>query len=177
MKVLITGTSGTGKSTVGAELKERGFDVIETDQDVFNHLSIAYWVSRVTGEGANMPWPPPENWHNENDWMWRVDVLNQRLESSNNSIVFACGDSRNKEEAYPLFDKVIVLNTGDDVLRERIQARADNYFGKSDAEFAWIVDQNKTIVNEVSQVGGITINANQSLNKVVDDILNEVHSV
>jgi broad-specificity NMP kinase len=123
MKILITGTSGTGKSAVGAELKKRGFDVIDTDQDVFNDLSIAYWVSKTTGEGVHMPWPPPEDWHNENDWVWRVNILNQRLDSNNNSIVFACGDSRNKKEAYSLFDKILVLDTEDDVLRERIQAR------------------------------------------------------
>jgi hypothetical protein len=53
----------------------------------------------------------------------------------------------------------------------------DNYFGKSSSEFAWIVDQNKIIVNDVSEAGGIIINAGQPLDKVVDDILNEVHSV
>jgi hypothetical protein len=137
MKVLVTGTSGSGKSTIGKELKKRGFDVIEADQDVFNDLSIAYWKNKVTGEGVNMPWPPPKNWHNENDWVWRVDVLKQRLDSSDNSIVFACGDSRNKQEAYSLFDKIFVLNVSDDMLHERIQSRADNYFGKTDEEFAW----------------------------------------
>ena len=171
MKILITGTSGSGKSAVGKELKKRGFDVIDTDQDVFTDLSIAYWISKKTGKGVDMPWPPPKNWHNENDWIWRTEVLKQRLDSSNSPIVFAYGDSRNKHEAYSLFDKVFVLSTNDYVLRRRIQSRTDNYFGKSDAEFAWVLDQNRIIAEEVSQAGGALVDASQSIDKVVEELL------
>ena len=118
-----------------------------------------------------MPWPPPENWHNENDWIWRVDVLGERLNASESPTVFACGDSRNKEDSYKLFDKIFVLSAGKDALRERVQTRSDNYFGKSDTEFSWIVDQNKTIADEVSQAGGVVVDANQPLNEVVEVIL------
>jgi dephospho-CoA kinase len=174
MKILITGTSGSGKSAVGGELQKRGFDVVDTDQDVFNNLSIAYWANKITGKGVDMPWPPPKNWHNENDWVWRIDVLSQRLGSGGNLTVFACGDSRNKEDTYSLFDKIFVLSAKDDILRERVQSRIDNYFGKNDEELTWIIDQNKTIVEEVSNSGGIVVDANQPLDRVVDDILDRL---
>lgn len=175
MKVLLTGTSGSGKSAVGSELKKRGFDVVNTDQDVFSGLSIAYWRSRATGQGIDMPWPPPKNWHNENDWIWRINVLRQRLDSSDKPMVFACGDSRNKQDAYSLFDKIFVLTASNAVLRKRIQSRTDNYFGKTDEEFNWIVNQNKVIVDEVSKADGIIIDASMPLNQVVDEILVRLH--
>jgi gluconate kinase len=171
MNVLVTGTSGSGKSAVGKILKERGFDVIEIDTDTFKGLSIAYWRDKSTGQGVNMPWPPPENWHTENDWVWRVNVLSDRLNFVSDSITFACGDSRNKSEAYSLFDKIFVLKVNDDTLGARIQSRNDNYFGKAPSEFKWITEQNKTIANEVRKAGGIVIDANNSINKVVDSIL------
>lgn len=171
MKVLIVGTSGSGKSAAGKELKARGFDVVETDSDIHNGLSIAYWKNRTTGQGVDMPWPPTKYWHEENDWVWRVDVLGHRLLSSSKKHVFACGDARNKQEAFKLFDKIILLKTDDNTLHKRILSRQDNYFGKAEHELAWILSQNQTITKEVEEAGGEMINSTQPLSKVVDDIL------
>lgn len=173
MKILITGTSGSGKSTVGRELKRLGFDVIETDQDTFAGLSIAYWMSKTSGEGVHMPWPPSEGWHNANDWVWRIDILAQRLAAGTGGVVLACGDARNKQEAFSLFDKVFVLTASDRLLRERILARQDNYFGKSEAEFAWVVNQNRLIVDEVLQSGSTPLDANRPPSEIIQDILAE----
>jgi broad-specificity NMP kinase len=171
MRVLIVGTSGSGKSAVCKELKARGYDAIETDTDIFNALSIAYFRDKQSGEGVHMPWPPPKNWHDENDWVWRVDILDQRLQASDKSHVFACGDSRNKNETFKLFDKIFLLKADDKTLRQRILTRGDNYFGKAEDEFAWIIEQNNSLPQEVEAAGGIMIDATQPLIKVVDDIL------
>jgi adenylate kinase family enzyme len=176
MKVLITGTSGSGKSTVGKKLKTRGFDVIETDTEVFDGLSIAYWKNKDTGKGIDMPWPPPKNWHHENDWVWRVDVLSPRLQSSGKNLVFACGDSRNKQDAFKLFDKIILLKTDDETLRQRISSRKDNYFGKTEHELRWILSQNQIIIKEMKEAGAVFVDATQTLDKVVSDILRLVRN-
>jgi broad-specificity NMP kinase len=171
MKVLITGTSGSGKSAVCKELKARGYDAIETDTDIFNDLSIAYFRNKQTGEGIHRPWPSPKNWHDENDWVWRVDVLGQRLRASGKSHVFACGDARNKHEAFKLFDKIILLKTDDETLKQRLMTREDNYFGKAKDELAWIIQQNRTLLEEIEAARGAIVDATQPLDRVVDDIL------
>lgn len=134
-------------------------------------MSIAYWVNRATGEGLDAPWPLPAHWSDTHDWIWRIDVLARRLASSAGGTVFACGDSRNKAEAYRLFDRVFMLHTGDDVLRRRIQGRTGNDFGKSDSEFAWVVRQNRMIREEARQARATISDASRPLTDVVNDIL------
>ena len=174
MNILITGTSGSGKSTIGRALKDLGYGFIEADVDTYHGKSIAYWTSKKTKKGRNMPWPPPENWHNENNWTWRVDVLQQKINEKPKENIFVCGDSRNKTEALHLFDKIFVLSVDDDTLRHRLETRTDNYFGKSADQLAWVLEENKTIVVEMTKFGAIPINTNKPVGQAVDEILSKL---
>lgn len=174
MNVLITGTSGSGKSAVGQVFRERGFHVIDADHDAFQGMRFAYFKNKASGKPIQKPNPTPKHWSFENDWVWRVQLIQRRLAAGGNQTNFVVGDSRNKEEAYRLFDTIFVLSTDDDTLRQRIHSRQDNHFGKDPEEFAWIMEQNKRIATEVSQAGGVVIDAAKPLNEVVEEILNQV---
>ena len=65
-RVLITGMSGTGKSTVIAELAARGYRAVDTDYDGYSHLVDAA-PGEVTGPG------------NGKDWVWREERIEELL--------------------------------------------------------------------------------------------------
>jgi len=174
MKILITGTSGSGKSTVGRELIKRGYSAIETDIETYNGTSIACWRNKVTGEWVDMPWPPPQNWFKENDWTWRTSLLLEKLHALPGTLCFACGDARNKDELYPLIDRVFFLQADDETLHHRIQTRSDNYFGKSPSQFKWVTQQNQSIEDEAAKAKGIIIDSSQPIDKIADQILNQL---
>lgn len=176
MNILIIGPSGTGKSTIGKLLKERGYNLIEADTDTYQGKSIAYFINKKTGEGVNMPWPRPKDWGQENDWVWRVDVLQKQLQALTDNVNFVCGEAHNKREAYHLFDRIFVLSTDDKTLRKRVLSRKDNYFGKKTDQLEWIVEQNKQIVNEAKYAKGTLIDATKPTDKVVDTIINLMRS-
>jgi hypothetical protein len=63
-RVLMTGISGTGKSTLFCELAERGYKAIDADSNEWSK-----WVE-VSGPGiAGTPVKPDQ------DWVWRETVL------------------------------------------------------------------------------------------------------
>jgi len=166
VKILITGTSGTGKSTVAAVLREQGFDAIETDYD----QRIAYWENKSSGHPEVMPSPYPQDWYSTHDWKWDVGVLRDVLAMSPR-ITFVCDDSLNKAEAFTLFDRLVVLKVDDDTLTARLQSRTNNPFGKSRDELQWVLDQSAAIVQELALAGATVINASRPIDQVVDDIL------
>jgi len=104
--------SGTGKSSVLAELALRGHPVIDADTD-------GYLV-----------------WSGD-DWMLDLDSLRTRLEQP--GAVFVAATAENQEELYPHFAAVVLLSAPRDVLVDRVLTRTTNDFGKGHGELAKIL--------------------------------------
>ena len=174
MNVLIIGPSGSGKSTIGRLLRKRGYNFVEADTDKYKGKSIAYFRNKDTGEGVNMPWPRPEHWQEENDWVWRTALIKSQLADWKDQTNFVCGEAHNKHEAFPLFDKIFALSTDEDTLKQRVEARKDNYFGKTDEQFAWIVSENKRLKAEAKRANAVIIDASKSPEEITAIILKEL---
>jgi dephospho-CoA kinase len=107
--VLVTGMSGTGKSTVLAELGRRGHSVVDTD----------------AGEWIDETGPEP---------LWREDRIGALLDQRGDRATFVAGTVANQGRFYPRFDAVVLLSAPADVILDRLATRVTNDFGKSDAE-------------------------------------------
>jgi dephospho-CoA kinase len=107
--VLVTGMSGTGKSTVLAELARRGHRVVDTD--------VGGWIDESG--------PEP---------LWREERIAALLDEDSDGALFVAGCVANQGRFYPRFDAVVLLSAPADVILDRVAARATNDFGKSDAE-------------------------------------------
>ena len=115
-RVLVTGMSGTGKSTALAELAKRGFQVVETDL------------------------PPWSAWSDEDGgYVWREDLITQLLDRDEGPTLYVAGTVSNQGRFYPRFDAVVLLSAPADVLMRRIESRTTNDYGKSAEERALVV--------------------------------------
>ncbi|MHB8246252.1 MAG: hypothetical protein ACYDGN_13040 [Acidimicrobiales bacterium] len=134
---------------------------VEADVDVYRGLSIAFYRSRLSGAGVDVPTVLPEGWHKEHDWVWRVNLLGQLLDSYPGRLTTVSGDARNRHDALWLFDKVFVLYAAEGTLRERIAHRQGNRFGQDPVEFAWIARENERAPQEAEKMGAFLIDTTE----------------
>jgi dephospho-CoA kinase len=106
--VLVTGMSGTGKSSALAELARRGHRVVDTDY--------GDWIEE------------------DSERLWREDRIDALLSEHDAGLLFVSGCVSNQGKFYPRFDAVILLSAPADVIVERVRTRDTNDYGKSDAE-------------------------------------------
>lgn len=165
MRCLVTGQAGSGKSSVAAELRRRGFAAFDTDA-----------MPEVTGfdyADTGLPVGPGEIQHPIDfarfSWNWRLEPLLELLGADED--VFICAITSNTVELAHLFDRVFVLVPDRATLARRLQARTNNSFGKDPAEAEPVLAHNDVIAEEWRARGGIPIDANRPLAEVVDEIV------
>jgi len=110
-KVLVTGMSGTGKSTVLDELSQRGFGVVDTDEPgwtVWDELDDGY--------------------------LWREDRIDELLLVGQGPTLYVSGTVSNQGRFYSRFDAVVLLSAPAEVLLSRIDSRTSNPYGKTSEE-------------------------------------------
>jgi shikimate kinase len=100
-RILLTGMSGAGKSTVLAQLRRRGHVTVDTDYD-----------------GWTLP-----------DGTWDEVRVAGLLEAHTDLVV--SGTVENQGRFYDRFDHVVLLHAPLDVLLERTARRTDNPYGKT----------------------------------------------
>ena len=111
----MTGMSGSGKSTVLAELACKGHRVVDTD-----HGGWAEEVPLADGSG----------WEQR----WREDRISTLLAQGGEGPLFVSGCASNQGTFYDRFDAVVLLTASRDVLIERLETRTTNRFGKDPAD-------------------------------------------
>jgi dephospho-CoA kinase len=114
VRVLVTGMSGTGKSSALAGLAQRGFRVVDTDEDGFTVWS---------GE----------------EWLWDEARIAGLLDGAGAETLFVSGCVRNQGRFYDRFDAIVLLSAPAAVLLERIAGRTGNPYGKNADERAEIL--------------------------------------
>jgi shikimate kinase len=114
VKVLVTGMSGTGKSSALAGLAALGHRTVDTDTDRWSH-----WVG--------------------GDWVWREDAMTELLTGHREGALFVSGCKTNQGRFYPLFDHVVLLSAPADVLMARVTARTTNPYGRRPEQRAEIL--------------------------------------
>ncbi len=114
--MLLTGMSGSGKSTALAELARRGHRVVDTDDPG--------WIVEVqTGDG-----PEPA---------WDLDRVGALLDDHHAGWLFVAGCVANQRELYGRFDAVVLLSAPVEIVLARVVDR-DNPFGSAAADRAKI---------------------------------------
>jgi shikimate kinase len=130
-RILITGMSGTGKTSAIEELSRRGMNAIDTDSDEWCEWVLA---PSLEPEGGNEP-----------DWVWREEKVRRLLAEPRDTPLFLGGCKSNQGAFYDLIDYVVLLSAPLEVMLERIARRTNNPYGKSEEERGRIVQHVRSV--------------------------------
>lgn len=166
---LITGLPGSGKSTVCAELKARGYKAYDGDED---HL--AKWYNNKTGQPVDRK---DENRTPEFAQTHSRDIKRATLEDliakAQNESIFLCADPENEDELSSVFSKIFALILDDEARNQRLMTRTNNTWGKLPYERAYSEAYGKKWEVLRLQLSYTSIDAIQPTKVIVDQILKE----
>ena len=148
-RVLVTGMSGTGKSSVVRELVARGFKAVDTD------------------DGWSEPLPDGRQ-------RWREDAVQALLATEDADVLFVAGCEENQAQFHAQFDHIILLSAPLEVLAGRLATRTSNPYGKAPEDLRRIVDDIQTVEPLLRRVADHEVQTTIPLNEVVRTILHLV---
>ncbi len=167
-KFFITGISGSGKSSILKELKLKGFSTIDID-DI---EGLCTWVNNNTLKIEKWKHGMTDEWYNNHKYICDKEKLVNLMNKHNGVVVVACLPS-NRRELLALFDKVFILQCAEDTFIKRIKERTNNDFGKHVLEQENLLSWYKNFETDMLARGAISINTDQSLMTVVNDIISK----
>lgn len=157
-RVLLTGMSGTGKSTVIEELAARGYKAVDTDYDGYSHL-VDVPEDELTGLDPGQ------------DWVWREDRIQELLSTEDAELLFVSGTSPNQGAFYPRFDHIVLLTAPADVMVERLTSRTNNPYGKRPEEIERALLLKDEIEPLLRRGASHEIDTSAPLDQVVTEVL------
>lgn len=144
-RLLLTGLSGVGKTTVLTELGCRGHRVVETDLDG--------WTADVAGPGE------------EPDHRWDEERMSALLATTADAVVAGC--VTNQGRFADRFDAVVLLSAPVEVMLARIAGRSGNPYGKDPVERDRILAQVHTVEPRLRGSATVEVRTDRPLAEVV----------
>jgi broad-specificity NMP kinase len=169
MKNLITGISGTGKTTVLFELQKHGYAVIDLDT-----TGICRWKNKETQEFTEYGETGRDyEWLTQHGWYCDIDKLKQLLFSTREEKdVFVAGIAENIEELVTEFDKVFIFTAPDSIVKERLDARTNNHFAKKEEEQNFVLEHSKELLKKIKDF--MEVDASRSPSEIAESLLNSL---
>ena len=170
--IYITGNSGAGKSSIRKELQRRGYEAHDTDDD-----GITAWVHKATNKLVERPENESartKEWYDQHEWKMSRQKVEEFAASAKDKLIFLCGSPSNADDMLDLYDKVVCLVVDKDTLKNRIASRTDHDFGKAPDELESILGWHDAFQDRYKDQGAVMIDATQSLEAVVNEILSRV---
>jgi dephospho-CoA kinase len=145
MRVLVTGMSGTGKSSALVELERRGYRVVDSDSPEWSE------------------WAPGTD-----EWLWREDRMAELLAEDGEPALFVSGCMSNQVKFYDRFDAIVLLSAPAEVILDRVDRRTTNDYGKTARERDLIITHLETVEPLLRATATHEVDASRPLAEVVD---------
>lgn len=147
VRVLLTGMSGAGKSTVLAELARRGHRVVDTDDP-----------------GWSEELPAPEGGVEQ---LWVEPRVAALLAAHDDVVVSGCARNQGRFA----FDVVVLLSAPAEVLLSRLATRTTNPFGRSEADRARVLADLEAVEPLLRASATEEVRTDRPLLQVVADVV------
>ena len=157
LRVLLTGMSGTGKSTLIQRVAGLGYKAIDTDDGFSEWVPLADGVPRYSGATG--------------EWLWREDLIRELLATEDADVLFVSGCVRNQSKFYSRFDHVVLLSAPRDVIVERLRTRGTNPYGKRDEDVAEVVQLQATVEPLLRKSASLELVTTESVDETVNRLL------
>jgi dephospho-CoA kinase len=145
-RVLLTGMSGTGKSSVVRDLVARGYKAIDTDDG---------W-SETQPDGRQL---------------WREDAIRTLLAAEDAEVLFVAGCEENQTKFHAQFDEIVLLSAPMDILVHRLAKRTTNSYGKEPEELRRFREDVETVEPQLRRIATHEVETTMPLDRVVTKIL------
>jgi dephospho-CoA kinase len=166
-RILVTGMSGTGKSSVIGALAARGYWAIDADSDEYSE-----WAESDSDAGVGAATVEPGR-----DWIWREDRVQALLSREDADLLFLGGCADNMGAFLPRFDRVVLLSAPAEVIITRLATRTTNAYGKRPEEVARALSLIETVEPLLRRVAGHEIDTRAPLDDVVATVLRIAASI
>lgn len=164
-RVLLTGMSGTGKSTIVQELVARGYRAIDTDYDGWSH-----WIDMDTGLPASPPDTGEYPWE-KLDWVWNKERISALLSVDDSNASIVAGTAINQRKFYHFFNHIVLLSAPVPVILERLANRTGNSYGATPRTRARVLNDIDTVEPLLRAGADYEIDTSRPLAEVVDAVL------
>lgn len=116
-RILLTGISGVGKSSLIVELAARGYRAVDLDTDAWSE-----WTTVAAEEPSE--WGTPVE--PDRDWVWREDRVRGLLAEGEVGPLFVSGCAANQRVFRDAFTHVILLVASRETIASRLATRTTN---------------------------------------------------
>jgi len=150
VRVLLTGVSGTGKSSLVEELRRRSYLAFDADDDGFTH-------------------PLPDG-----TWAWRLNLVSALFDDHDQRLLFfsGCSDEQTQFE----FDFKVLLNAPLQVILDRLRTRTTNTFGKSQIELDRVLADMEWVLPILRRSADLVVDTTMPVGEVADVVVDAVSS-
>jgi len=162
--ILITGMSGTGKSTVILDLQARGYKAIDLDNDPFS-----IWV-----DAEEDPAYPDNEVRPGKDWVWDEERVRELLATRDTELLFVSGCASNMSKFYSSFAHVVLLTAPASTIVERLQTREGNIYGRSPEELERVLRLQQTIEPLLREKADLEIDTSTPHPSTAESILRHI---
>ena len=145
-RVLITGMSATGKSSVVGELLARGYKAVDTD------------------DGYSEPQPDGRQ-------RWREDAVRSLLATEDAEVLFVAGCEENQVQFHAQFDHIVLLSAPTETLVERLATRTSNSYGKDPEELRRCLEDVENVEPRLRRIADHEVRTTVPLDEVVATVL------
>lgn len=164
---LVTGTSGTGKSTVCKIIEQSGIKTLDGD-------SIANWADRKTGLRPKKTHPTDADWVNNHLWVWDENRLYSLHQQSSDEVIFLAGSADHMDKYWHLFKKVFLLELTAEETKERVMNRTSHDYGKGEGQMEAILTWRDELSDLALKLGAVRVDASPPADTVANFIMKQV---